>query len=94
MRKMITLALFVVCGCASSQKQTGGEGSMTEIGPVPIEARSGSSLSGNVSLKEVAGGVRVEVAVEGAPPGKHGVHVHELGDCSSEDAKSAGVPAD
>jgi superoxide dismutase, Cu-Zn family len=90
MRKLMALTLLALTSCASSQNKKGGEGSMKEIGPVPIEARSGSSLSGDVSLKEVAGGVEVKLAVQGAPPGKHGVHVHELGDCSAQDAKSAG----
>ena len=36
------------------------------------------------------GGVAVVVHIENAPPGIHGLHVHEKGDCSAPDASSAG----
>ncbi|MFQ5457052.1 MAG: superoxide dismutase family protein [Myxococcota bacterium] len=55
-----------------------------------IEARSGSGLSGTASFEESDAGVRVVVKVSGASPGEHGVHIHAVGDCSAEDAKSAG----
>jgi Cu-Zn family superoxide dismutase len=34
--------------------------------------------------------VRTVIDVGGLSPGKHGAHVHEKGDCSAHDAKSAG----
>jgi len=34
--------------------------------------------------------VRVVLEVEGISPGDHGAHIHETGDCSAPDAKSAG----
>jgi len=55
-----------------------------------IEARSGSSLAGEVTFTEEAGVTRIVVTVRNAPPGMHAVHVHEIGDCSSPDGKSAG----
>ncbi len=55
-----------------------------------IEGKSGSSLSGHATFKEVRGGVLVEISVENAPPGWHAVHVHEHGDCSADDGTSAG----
>ncbi|WP_437278179.1 superoxide dismutase family protein [Sorangium sp. So ce375] len=58
---------------------------------VPIEARSKSKLKGTAIFTEVEGGVKVAVQVSGAPKGKVAVHVHETGDCSAPDAKSAGA---
>jgi len=55
-----------------------------------IESRSGSTVSGKASFTEAHGGVLVEIEVHHAPPGWHAVHVHEKGDCSAEDASSAG----
>lgn len=58
---------------------------------VKIEPKSGSKLSGSASLMEVEGGVKVTLSVEGVTPGgDHGAHIHEKGDCSSPDGKSAG----
>lgn len=58
---------------------------------VPIEARTKSKLKGSATFTEVEGGVKVAVQVTGAPKGKIAVHVHETGDCSAPDAKSAGA---
>jgi superoxide dismutase, Cu-Zn family len=55
-----------------------------------IEARSGSSMSGSVTLTSVSEGVRVQVRVAGVSPGAHGIHFHQQGDCSAQDASSAG----
>lgn len=57
---------------------------------VPLAARSGSKLSGKASFTEVPEGVRVVIDVAGVASGRHGAHVHEKGDCSAPDAKSAG----
>ncbi len=55
-----------------------------------IEARSGSSLSGTAVFTESGAGVHVVVELSGVRVGEHGVHIHELGDCTADDAKSAG----
>lgn len=39
---------------------------------------------GFVTLTEAAGGVLVYVNVEGISPGKHGVHFHQVADCSDD----------
>jgi Cu-Zn family superoxide dismutase len=57
---------------------------------VHIEPRSGSTIKGMVSLAAQTGGVAVTVEVEGATPGRHGIHFHEIADCSAPDATSAG----
>jgi len=57
---------------------------------VPIEAKSGSKLSGKAVLTETEGGVHVVLTLEGIEPGEHGAHVHEKGDCSAADGASAG----
>jgi superoxide dismutase, Cu-Zn family len=57
---------------------------------VPLEAKSGSKLKGKAVLTETEGGVHVLLTVEGLDAGDHGAHVHETGDCSSPDGKSAG----
>ena len=56
-----------------------------------IESRSGSKVTGKAVFTELpSGGVKVEVWIENATPGTHGLHLHEKGDCSAPDASSAG----
>jgi len=57
---------------------------------VTIEARSSSKLKGSATFTSIADGVKVAIKVSGAPPGKVATHVHETGDCSAPDGKSAG----
>jgi Cu-Zn family superoxide dismutase len=57
-----------------------------------IESRSGSKATGRAVFTELpSGGVKVEVWIENAAPGSHGLHLHEKGDCSAADASSAGA---
>jgi Cu-Zn family superoxide dismutase len=56
-----------------------------------LEPKSGNTtLKGHVELVESPVGVRLVLNVEGAPPGEHGAHIHEKGDCSDPEAKNAG----
>lgn len=55
-----------------------------------IEAKSGSAMKGLVLFAVEGDTVTAMIEVTGAPPGEHAVHIHEHGDCSSDDAMSAG----
>jgi len=56
-----------------------------------LEPRSGNTtLAGQAQFSQTADGVKLVLRVEGAPPGEHGAHIHEKGDCSDPEAKSAG----
>jgi Cu-Zn family superoxide dismutase len=50
----------------------------------------GSGVKGLVTFEAVEHGVRVVADLTGLTPGKHGFHIHEFGDCSSDDGSSAG----
>jgi len=53
-------------------------------------AAPGAKLTGDAKLKEVAGGVQIEVELENAPAGEKGIHIHQKGDCSDIPGKSMG----
>jgi Cu-Zn family superoxide dismutase len=75
---------------ASSAEASPTGGSEPRQIELALQAKSGSSLSGRATLSETAEGVKVELRIENAPPGEHGAHVHETGDCSAPDGSSAG----
>lgn len=51
---------------------------------------SGSDAQGLVAFDPVDGGLIVSVEATGLGGGRHGIHIHENGDCSALDASSAG----
>ena len=56
-----------------------------------LESKSGSKVTGMVTFTKVGDDVQVVGDITGLTPGKHGIHVHEKGDCSAPDAASAGA---
>jgi Cu-Zn family superoxide dismutase len=50
----------------------------------------GNDVSGTVTFTQMDNGVEVEADLVGLGSGKHGFHIHEYGDCSAPDGKSAG----
>ncbi len=52
---------------------------------------NGNTARGVVLFIAEEGGVRIVAEIEGLDPGQqHAIHIHETGDCSSGDGKSAG----
>ncbi len=49
-----------------------------------------SKVEGTVTFTKSRDGVKIVANLTGLTPGKHGFHIHEYGDCSSPDGKSAG----
>lgn len=54
-----------------------------------IQAKNSSSLKGFVEFEEKEDKVIMHVEISNASPGLHAIHIHEKGDCSSADGKSA-----
>jgi superoxide dismutase, Cu-Zn family len=50
----------------------------------------GNKVTGTVRFTQVPGGVRVVADLQGLTKGKHGIHIHECGDCTAPDGTSAG----
>ncbi|RFN60143.1 superoxide dismutase family protein [Marixanthomonas ophiurae] len=57
---------------------------------IQLESKSESSATGTVSFTEKDGVVKMEAKLTGLEPGMHAIHIHEKGDCSAPDGKSAG----
>jgi Cu-Zn family superoxide dismutase len=97
---VICLALLLVSGCRTTTESSDtGEEQPAEVKEVPVagpsakamlQALGESGVGGWVSFTAVDDGVQVEAQVTGLTPGKHGFHIHQWGDCSAPDGKSAG----
>ncbi|MBN4056762.1 superoxide dismutase family protein [bacterium AH-315-J21] len=85
-------AALVVSSCATADK----EPAKVEAVDAPSHAivvmapTEGNDVHGTIEFTAVEGGVRVVANVTGLTPGAHGFHVHEFGDCTKLDGKSAG----
>lgn len=55
-----------------------------------LHPTDGSIANGIVKFIQTSKGIKITADVEGLTPGKHGFHIHEFGDCSRLDGKSAG----
>lgn len=55
-----------------------------------LHPTKGSNVAGIVTFTKSGDEAKVVADVTGLTPGKHGFHIHEFGDCSSPDGKSAG----
>src|SRR4029077_18526927 len=55
-----------------------------------LSAASGSKVTGTVTFTKTGDDVQVVADIQNLKPGKHGLHIHEKGDCSAPDAASAG----
>jgi superoxide dismutase, Cu-Zn family len=54
-----------------------------------LEATKGNKTFGEATFEQVGDKVRVVIFVQGLRPGQeHGLHIHEVGDCSSGDGMS------
>jgi len=56
-----------------------------------IELKNSAGASaGSATVTEAPNGVLLRIEAKGLPPGWHGLHFHETGDCSKTDFTSAG----
>jgi Cu-Zn family superoxide dismutase len=97
MRRLLTAAILVSAfggGCASmccmDEKAMACSDEVGSKAIAVLHATKGNETAGWVTLEQLADGVLVKAEVTGLSPGVHGFHVHEFGDCSAEDAASAG----
>ncbi len=94
-----------LAACGGARQETDGGGATTQPTTAPateapaaaggsaradIAAASGSTVAGTATFTQEGDKVAVRIEARNLTPGKHGVHVHEKGDCSAPDATSAG----
>jgi len=50
-----------------------------------IHPTQGNKITGTVTFHEQTNGTHIHAQLHGLTPGKHGFHIHDLGDCSCAD---------
>src|SRR5690606_26037103 len=99
---LLTAGFFGLAGCGGgggdemAADTTAVDTSMTttdmdreEVAVAMLEPTEGNTARGTVRFTALDGAFRVEADLTGVPPGEHGFHVHENGDCSNN-AEAAG----
>ncbi|MFQ5648638.1 MAG: superoxide dismutase family protein [bacterium] len=89
----VLVLAFTLAGCAredTASKEETADTQMMKQAVAKLSATEGNEAHGTVTFSEVETGVRVVARFEGVPEGDHGFHIHQFGDCSSGDGKSAG----
>jgi Cu-Zn family superoxide dismutase len=81
MKKAISLALLVVGMAARTWAASG----VAEI----QGTATNSPIKGTVRFEDTPNGLKVSAQIIGVPPGAHGFHIHEFGECA-EMGKAAG----
>lgn len=83
----ISLSLF---SCAQNKEETTVESNNITKAVCVLHPTAGNDVSGIITFTKTDNGIKIVADVEGLTEGKHGFHIHEFGDCSRLDGKSAG----
>lgn len=77
------IATVILAACSSMPG--GGPSAAASLKPT-----KGNTASADISFRQDKDGVLISAEAQGLPPGPHGFHIHEKGDCSAPDGTSAG----
>ncbi|MDC0721510.1 superoxide dismutase family protein [Nannocystis bainbridge] len=80
---LLSLVLAGPTGCNASKSDE--VVAVAELAPL-----GASAVGGTVTFTAKNGKIHVEARIDGLQTGDHGFHIHEFGDCSAPDGKSAG----
>ncbi|MCG9128696.1 superoxide dismutase family protein [Candidatus Poribacteria bacterium] len=86
---LFTGIIFLLSGCEVIEKSVISS-STSKQAIATINSASDSNLNGIATFTQVGQTVMFRVEIQNGSPGQHAVHIHENGDCSSPDGKSAG----
>ena len=81
----LLVAIALTGGCASGQPAS----APSRMAWAELKNAQGESV-GSAVLRQEDGRVRIVVQAGGLPPGRHGVHVHAVGQCEAPSFQSAG----
>jgi Cu-Zn family superoxide dismutase len=80
---------FVLVATIAAAADVSG-GATVDKAVAVVQPTHGNEVHGVVRFERSSKGVKVTGELEGLAPGEHGFHVHQYGDCSGPDGKTAG----
>lgn len=83
-----SICLLSLTACASLP-QPGARASVGDFGEAVLNSPSGDRI-GSAAFRQGPTGLLIRIEAEGLTPGWHGVHLHQVGDCSDRAFQSAG----
>ncbi len=83
----LVIALFLITAILPAQSKKSNALTKAIVTLTPTE---GNNVKGTVTFTKENNGIKIVAEIEGLTPGKHGIHIHEFGDCSTKDGNSAG----
>lgn len=84
------LALAAISCGSGGAKPEGPPTGAAETAVSELKSAPGHDIQGKFTFIQMGDEVHIVGEVSGVSPGLHGLHLHETGDCSSEDFTSAG----
>lgn len=95
MKRELTFALaFFVAGLSyhAARHSAAAEdaGAKQAVAEIHGAGKNAAKIHGMITFTPEANGIRIAGDVEGLPPGKHGIHIHEKNDLSKPDLSGAG----
>ncbi len=81
---LLVISAFALSACATTTPAN------RPTAQAQLRPTAGNTASGVMTVVQQADHLSVSLHAQGVPPGPHGFHVHEHGDCSSDDGSSAG----
>ena len=84
----IIVSFALIISCNEGGKSSTSSNNIKAI--AVVSSKSGSQVLGEVKFIDSLGTIHLKANIEGLSYGEHAIHIHQFGDCSSKDGKSAG----
>lgn len=88
---LMLLPLFLLGGCNLFQQKSVPVSAPETLTAKALMYNTNNEFIGEVSFQETEKGVELSAILNSLPPGKHGIHVHEVGKCEAPTFESAGA---
>lgn len=89
-RNIVLSLLFAFSLSLTLNAQTPSAGEDITKAIAVLQPAQGGNVHGIVSFTQEGNNLKVVADIEGLTPGRHGFHIHQFGDLSAPDGKSAG----